>query len=290
MDIAIGLPNAVPGTTGEQLTEWARRADKAGFSSLGTIDRVAYPNLEPLIALAAAGAVTERIGLATTIMLTPVRENATMLAEQTASLQKLSGGRVVLGLAVGGREDDYKAAGVDFSTRGKSFEAMIARMREVWEGSASSSGSADTSGVGPDVASDPPKVLMGGGADVVFERAAKFGDGWIMGGGTPDAFAGAREKLEKAWSDAGRDGKPRTGSLAYFSLGEAAEQNANDYLLDYYEFLGEYAQNIADSAAKDADTVKGYIQAFSEAGCDELFFMPSSSDPDQVDLLAEAAL
>lgn len=58
MDVAIGLPNAVPGTTGEQLAEWARRAEARGFSSLGTIDRVAYPNLEPLISLAAAGTTT----------------------------------------------------------------------------------------------------------------------------------------------------------------------------------------------------------------------------------------
>ena len=56
MDVAIGLPNAVPGATGDQLTEWARRAEARGFSSLGTIDRVAYPNLEMLTALAAAAA------------------------------------------------------------------------------------------------------------------------------------------------------------------------------------------------------------------------------------------
>lgn len=55
MKVAIGLPNAVPGTTGAQLTEWARRAEARGFSSLGTIDRVAYPNLEPLVSLAARG-------------------------------------------------------------------------------------------------------------------------------------------------------------------------------------------------------------------------------------------
>jgi alkanesulfonate monooxygenase SsuD/methylene tetrahydromethanopterin reductase-like flavin-dependent oxidoreductase (luciferase family) len=290
MEIAIGLPNAVPGTTGEQLVEWARRADKAGFSSLGTIDRMTYPNLEPLMSLAAAAAVTENIRLATTIMIVPMRENATYLAEQTATLQKISNGRAVLGLAVGGREDDYEAAGVDFKSRGKAFEAMMERVREVWDGSADSSGSADTSGVGPDVAADHPKILLGGGADIVFERTARFGDGWIMGGGTPDAFKESKAKLDQVWSDAGREGKPRTGALAYFSLGDAGEQNANDYLLDYYEWLGEYAQGIADSAAKDADTVKSYIQAFADAGCDELFFIPSSSDPDQVDLLAEAAL
>src|SRR4051812_6826485 len=99
MEIAIGLPNAVPGTTGGQLTEWARRADKAGFSPLGTLDRSAYPNPEPLMSPAAAAAVTERIRLATTIMILPVRDNATLLAEQTASLQKISDGRAVLGLA-----------------------------------------------------------------------------------------------------------------------------------------------------------------------------------------------
>jgi alkanesulfonate monooxygenase SsuD/methylene tetrahydromethanopterin reductase-like flavin-dependent oxidoreductase (luciferase family) len=160
----------------------------------------------------------------------------------------------------------------------------------VWKESAKSSGSADDSGVGPDVSANPPAVLMGGGADIVFERAARYGDGWIMGGGTPDAFKEAKVTLEKAWSDAGRDGQPRTAALAYFSLGDQGEANANSDLGDYYEWLGEYAQGIADSAAKDADTVQGYIQAFEEAGCDELFFMPASSDPDQVDLLAEAAL
>ena len=290
MEIGIGLPNAVPGTTGDQITEWAKRADKAGFSSLGTIDRIAYPNLEPLISLAAAAAVTERIRLATTIMIVPYRENATVLAEQTASLQVISGGRLVLGLAVGGREDDYEAAGVEFSTRGKAFEEMMKRMREVWDGSADSSGSAETSGVGPDVSADPPKVIMGGGADIVFERAAKYGDGWVMGGGPPDVFAESRKKLEQAWSDAGREGKPLMKTLAYFSLGDAAQQNAENYILDYYDWLGEYAQNIVEGTAKDAETVKGYNQAFEEAGCDEIFWIPASNDPEQVDLLAEAAL
>src|SRR3954447_2824521 len=107
MDVAIGLPNAVPGTTGGQLTEWARRAEARGFSSLGTIDRVAYPSLEPLIALAAAAAVTERIGLATTALLGPLRATPVALAKQAASLHSISGHRMTLGIGLGGREDDY---------------------------------------------------------------------------------------------------------------------------------------------------------------------------------------
>ena len=76
MEIAIGLPNAVPDTTGEQLTEWARRSEKAGFSSLGTIDRITYPNLEPLIALAAAGAVTRHQGDPETLATRPGGESS----------------------------------------------------------------------------------------------------------------------------------------------------------------------------------------------------------------------
>jgi alkanesulfonate monooxygenase SsuD/methylene tetrahydromethanopterin reductase-like flavin-dependent oxidoreductase (luciferase family) len=63
MDIGIGLPNAVRGVDRAGIVDWARRAEAAGFSSLGTIDRIAYPNYESLIALAAAAAVTERCGL-----------------------------------------------------------------------------------------------------------------------------------------------------------------------------------------------------------------------------------
>ena len=116
MDVGIGLPSTIRGATGAQIVEWARRAEARGFSSLGTIDRIVYANYEPLTALAAAAAVTERIKLATTILIAPLRVSGAMLAKQAASVDALSGGRLVLGVAVGGREDDYEAAGADFGT------------------------------------------------------------------------------------------------------------------------------------------------------------------------------
>jgi hypothetical protein len=106
----------------------------------------------------------------------------------------------------------------------------------------------------------------------------------------PDDFKGMGEKLDAVWSAAGRQGSPRKLALAYFSLGEAAAADADSYLTDYYSFMGEEtAKAIAASAAKDAETVKGYLAAFEGAGCDELILFPSSSDPAQVDLLADAA-
>ena len=127
MDIGIGLPTTIPGSQRDAVIDWARRADDAGFSTLGTIDRIVYPNYEPLVALAAAAAVTERIRLTTAILIVPYRVNAAMLAKQAATIQHLSGGRFVLGAAVGGRDDDYEASGCPMSGRGKRFDEMLDR-------------------------------------------------------------------------------------------------------------------------------------------------------------------
>jgi alkanesulfonate monooxygenase SsuD/methylene tetrahydromethanopterin reductase-like flavin-dependent oxidoreductase (luciferase family) len=279
MDVAIGLPNAVPGTSGAQLVEWARRAEARGFSSLGTIDRVVYDNYEPLTALAAAAAVTERIGLCTSVLLGPLRTNPTELAKQALSLNAISGGRFTLGVGLGAREDDYEASGVELNGRGRSLDATLERLEEVWSGDE----------IGPS-GEGSPRLVVGGHADASFERAARFGDGWIAGGAPPDQYAEMVDKARAAWSAAGRDGEPKMMGLAYFALGENAEDDARAYLSDYYAFLGEeVAGYIVSSAAKDADTVQRYTAAFEKAGCDELIFFPSSADPDQVELLADAA-
>ncbi|HKB49911.1 MAG TPA: hypothetical protein VKC63_00600 [Solirubrobacterales bacterium] len=79
-------------------------------------------------------------------------------------------------------------------------------------------------------------------------------------------------------------------ALVYFSLGGRAEDDVRENLMDYYAWLGEEIDAmIAGGAAKDAETVKQHMAAYGEAGCDELIFCPSSSDPLQVGLLADAA-
>jgi alkanesulfonate monooxygenase SsuD/methylene tetrahydromethanopterin reductase-like flavin-dependent oxidoreductase (luciferase family) len=285
MEIGIGLPATIPGVTGDELTEWARRADGTSLSSLGTIDRLVYGNYEPLVALAAAAAVTDRIKLLTSVLLAPLRLNTALFAKQAATLQHLSGGRLVLGLGIGGRDDDFDVSGADMSTRGRVFDRQLDEIKRIWNGE--EKGLAGP--VGPNL-DTPPELILGGSVDASFRRAAEFGSGWIMGGGSPDQFREGLEKLKAAWQAAGRSGEPRTMALSYFALGSDAERNADTYLRDYYAFLGEdLAGMIAGSAAKDADTVKQYVAAFEQSGCDELVFFPSNSDPEQVDLLVEAA-
>jgi len=97
------------------------------------------------------------------------------------------------------------------------------------------------------------------------------------------------EKLNAAWSAAGRDGKPRTAALFYFALGDDAEQTAHDSLSEYYSFLGDIGKQIAAGAATDAATVKQYLAAFEAAGADEVICFPASANPEQVDRLADAA-
>ncbi|MBV9206711.1 MAG: LLM class flavin-dependent oxidoreductase [Actinobacteria bacterium] len=287
MDIGIGLPNTVPGTEGRRLVDWARTAEDAGFSTLGTIGRLVYPNYEELIALSAAAAVTSRIRLTTSVLLAPLYANTALFAKQAASLDRLSGGRLVLGLGLGGRDDDYTASAVPATGKGRRFEAQLTEMKRIWAGERYGFAGA----IGPEpVRRGGPELILGGGAEASFRRVALFGDGWIMGGGTPGMFAQAAAGVDKAWQEAGRPGRPRKLSLAYFALGPNARAQADNYLLNYYAFMGEFARKVAAGAAVSAEMAKGYAEAFESAGCDELIFVPTTAAPDQVGLLADAVL
>lgn len=278
MDIGIGLPNMVPGASGSEILEWARRSEERGFSSLGTLDRLLYESYEPLTALAAAAAVTERIGLLTAVLLGPLRTNPVLFAKQALSVQALSGGRLTLGIGLGAREDDYEASGVETRARGKRFDHMLAHVTEAWEGGQ----------VGPSAAG-APRLLVGGQVDQAFARAARFGDGWIQGASGVEQFEELAPKARAAWSEAGRDGEPSTVAIAYYSLGEQAEENARRDLGHYYAWLGEeVVELIVGAAATDAETIRSYIEGYEKAGCDELTFFPCSAEVEQVDLLAEA--
>jgi alkanesulfonate monooxygenase SsuD/methylene tetrahydromethanopterin reductase-like flavin-dependent oxidoreductase (luciferase family) len=286
MDIGIGLPATIPGAEREDVLSWARRAEERGFSTLGVIDRIVYPNYEPLISLAAAAAVTERIGLTTAILIAPYRANTALLAKQAASVDRLSQGRLTLGIGIGARDDDYEASGVAMGDRGRRVEEQIDELRRTWGGE--ERGYAGPIGPPPARENGPP-IIMGGLADPVYRRAARLADGWIGTGMGPDQYREAAENVKNLWREEGRDGEPSLKMLAYFSLGDRAEENADWYIHDYYGFLGEIADQILASVATDAETVRQYVDGFAGAGCGEIILFPCSTDVEQVDLLADAA-
>lgn len=286
MDIGIGLPSTIPGTDGGAILEWARRAEGRGFTSLGVIDRLVYDNYESLVTLAAAAAVTERINLFTAILIAPYRQSAAYLAKQAASIDRLSHGRLVLGMAVGGREDDYAAAGADFGGRGRQFDAMLDEFDAVWRGESRGLAGA----IGPRPVNGRPGIMIGGGNKRAFGRMVKHGDGWISGGAPPEQVAEAAKQVRAAWEASQREGAPRIAALAYFGLGDDAVDHAKNYLGSYYAFLGDMASMVAAGALTDSDRLSGALQAYAAAGVDELILFPVNPDPAQVDLLADVAL
>lgn len=275
MRVGVGLPTTTPGATGELIVEWARRADEGPFSSLGVIDRLVYDSYEPFVALAAAAAVTTRVRLATVIVIGPLR-NTALLARQAASLDALSGGRLTLGLAVGARLDDYELAGVDHRGRGRRLSEQLAYLRSYRE----------RSGIGPPpVQPAGPELLIGGASGEAFARMARYADGYVHGGGPPRAFARAAASARAAWSDLGRPGQPRLWGQGYFALGEG--EAGAEYLRHYYAFTGPFAEKIAAANLASPGAIKDFVRGYDEEGCDELVLMPTVSDLDQLQRLAD---
>jgi alkanesulfonate monooxygenase SsuD/methylene tetrahydromethanopterin reductase-like flavin-dependent oxidoreductase (luciferase family) len=286
MEIGIGLPSTLASATGADILTWAREADTAGFSTLGTIDRVVYGNHETLPTLAAAAAVTSRIHLTSAILIAPFRGNGTLLAKELATIDSFADGRLTVGIAVGGRDDDYTASGTDFHRRGAIFDDQLAEMRAVWSGASRGTAGA----VGPVPAGDGPPLLIGGGGGHTTRRVVEYGAGWISGGGGPDAFAQGAAPIRQAWSDGGRSGAPRLVALGYYALGPDATALAEGYLTDYYAFAGPYAKMAAEAALTSEDAVREQLAAFADAGCDELILFPCSPEVDQLRRLAAVAL
>jgi alkanesulfonate monooxygenase SsuD/methylene tetrahydromethanopterin reductase-like flavin-dependent oxidoreductase (luciferase family) len=270
--VGIGLPNTVPGTDGALLVEWARRADAGPFSTLGVLDRLVYDSVDPFTALAAAAAVTERVGLATMIAIGPLRTPA-MLAKQAVSVDAIAGGRLTLGLGVGARHEDYQAAGVDHRGRGARLSEQLAYLR----------GELDGSGIGP--ARKQVDILVGGGSGPAYARMARYANGYAHGGGPPRAFGSAATRARAAWRDHERPGEPVLWGQGYFALGDP--DRGTGYLRDYYAFTGPFAEKIAAGNLTSARAVKDFVRGYEAEGCDEVILFPTVADLDDLDRLAE---
>jgi alkanesulfonate monooxygenase SsuD/methylene tetrahydromethanopterin reductase-like flavin-dependent oxidoreductase (luciferase family) len=288
MKLGLGLPNTMAHETDRALMlEWARLADEAGFHILGTIDKPNYDSWDPLVTLAGVAGVTERIGLATTILLLPPR-NEVLVAKQAAAVDQLSGGRLTLGVAQGGREDDYELFGVPFAGRSERFERQVGGIRETWRDARGSDH--DHGVVGPAPVQEPgPPIWAGATQPKAVERAARAADGFIFGTAGSQAMTEFAPAVREAFA---ANGKPDAvvAGLAYVGVGNDAQQaldEAAHHVLRYYGQLWTEPGNVIHHgpATKIAEEVAAYAGAI-----DVLILFAEIPRLDQVEQLAEHVL
>ena len=290
MKLGIGLPNTlVPEVNRGMFLDWARAADQAGFHSFGTIDRPSGDYWDPLISLAAAAAVTERVRLGTTILQMPNR-NEVMVAKQAAVIDRLSGGRLDLGLGIGWDENDYKTLGARWQTRGKKFERQIRKIRRVWR--AAKKATPESHVLGPAPMQKPlPTIWIGANRPRAITRAIEMGDAYLFGAAGPQRMIEETPKIRARAEEAGKK-KFQIGGLAYVAIGDdtqSALAAAGRSFRRYYGDLGDdaLAQRIH---AGTVDVVQQAIKEYEPAGLDVLWIFPEIADVKQVEMIAEEIL
>ncbi|QUX27090.1 LLM class flavin-dependent oxidoreductase [Nocardiopsis akebiae] len=283
MRIGIGLPNQVRDVHAPVIPAWARRAEEAGFATLGTTGRVAYPGVMDTVALAAAAGATTTIGLMSQVLLATTWPGA-LLAKEAASIDGVSGGRLTLGIGVGIREDDFVVPGHGPRGRGARMDRDLATYRSVWAGEPLS-GSPN-----PAVPAGGRQVplLFGANTPTAYRRMAESSDGYIAGSVPAALASSAFDAARAAWRAAGRPGQPRLVALNYFSLGDPDRGRAN--IADYYAATGEYRDIVVDNVHTDAESLRDAVKRFEALGADELILGPGTDDLDEVARLADIVL
>jgi probable F420-dependent oxidoreductase len=205
----IHLPQAGPAASGEAMRQAAVLAEDLGYSDVWVSDHVAVPTgadyppsayvFEPLVTLTWVAAYTKRVGLGTTVLVLPMR-NPLIVAKMVASLDHLSGGRVILGIAAGWLEAEFNALGVPFAERGQRTDEAIDIMRRAWTDDHITADYPvhNAHFVSMRTKPQPQRHLplwIGGHADVALRRAIAVGDGWHGAFLSPEQTARRVKKL-----------------------------------------------------------------------------------------------
>jgi alkanesulfonate monooxygenase SsuD/methylene tetrahydromethanopterin reductase-like flavin-dependent oxidoreductase (luciferase family) len=274
----------------ELILDWCRRIDHGPYSSLALGERINFPNPEAMVTMAAAAAVTERVRLTFSILVLPMH-NEVLVAKQIATLDVLSEGRVTLGLGVGGRKEDYDAVGADFEIkRIARLEEQVVRMRRVWAGENVVEGALRCVEPAP-VQEGGPELLAGAIMPKAIARAARWADGLtdFSFGPSLSEIEGKMTVARDAWEREGRDAPPRFVASFWYALGDGARNQLDDYLGRYMNFLGPELSKvlIPTVTTTSAQQLKELAQALDEMGVDELILAPTTSDPEDVDRVAD---
>jgi alkanesulfonate monooxygenase SsuD/methylene tetrahydromethanopterin reductase-like flavin-dependent oxidoreductase (luciferase family) len=292
-DVRVGMtmPVMEPNLDAATLKAWARVIDGGPFSSLCWGERIAFDNPEALTLLGALAAWTDRVRLVTTVVV-PQLHDPVMLAKQLATGDMLSGGRLTVGIGVGGRHEDYLAVGADPSTQTmRGMADNVAVMKRIWSGEKVTDSVVP---VGPPpVQAGGPELLVGTMGPKTVRSAAAWADG--LAATTLDLDAGNQNELfdiaRAAWAEAGRR-KPHLATSFWFALGdgEEAREQVHRHLLRYMNWI---PADVVDAMAPTTgwagtdDELLEVLLKFVEIGTDEVHLIPTSSNVDQLRRVAD---
>jgi alkanesulfonate monooxygenase SsuD/methylene tetrahydromethanopterin reductase-like flavin-dependent oxidoreductase (luciferase family) len=198
-----------------------------------------------------------------------------------ASIEQISGGRLVAGLGLGGWSDDFAASRVSQTGKAALWESTLTTMRQVWSGKMTGQG-------GPmlELPGKRPAILFGGLVPAAYQRAASQGQGWVAPLFGLSVLQEGAAAVRQAWSEAGRTGQPRIATGRYFGLGEGADAIADEYIRHYY--LDEYFPYARADTVTTSEHLRAELQALQATGVTDVILYPTSGGLEQVGLLAEA--
>jgi alkanesulfonate monooxygenase SsuD/methylene tetrahydromethanopterin reductase-like flavin-dependent oxidoreductase (luciferase family) len=280
MKVGISIPASI--VSAEPLFEWATRVDRGPFSTLSILDRVSYPNFEPMMTLAAVASLTRRVRLMTEVAITPVR-NTAILAKQSATLDVLSNGRFTLGLGLGGREDDYIAAEATYKDRGKRFDKQLDQMKRIWAGDPLNAAAP----IGPrPVQSGGPELIIGGFSPKAIQRVARYADGFVTAANDVPTIEQTFRAVEQGWREAGRTGQPRLIAQIDIALETRHIGQGRQNVLDYYAISPPFDVYKANTMLTTEQQLRDIMPTLDAIGADEVIFFTWSSEIEQVDRIA----
>jgi len=287
------MPNA------RQLVEYGERVEALGYDSLWVWDHMLlgvepnFPIIDSLTVLTAVAARTKRIKLGTGILVLPLR-NAVALAKQLSSMDQLSEGRMLMGMASGWYKREFDAMGIPFDQRGKIMDENLEIMRRLWlEPSVSGdyrNHKISKAVMYPKPVQQPIPLLIGGYVDRVLKRAATNGDGWLTYFYRPEHFKTSWDKIRSYAKEAGKDpDKLLNASQLPIMVGksrEAVQADMMDWLNKEWDFP-EHSDCSRDSAIMGSvDECVEQLREHLAAGVQKIIFVPYKYQPEQVEIIA----
>ncbi|OBI47067.1 luciferase [Mycobacterium kyorinense] len=287
------MPVMEPNLDAGVLAAWAQAIDEGPFSSLCWGERIAFENPETLTLLGALAAWTDRARLVTTVIV-PQLHDPVMLAKALATGDMLCGGRLVVGIGIGGRHEDYQAVGADVATQTmRGMAERVAIMKRVWAGEKITE---SVLPVGPSpVQPGGPPLLIGSIGPKTIRSASAWADG--LAGTTLDLDARKQNELfdvgRAAWAEANKP-EPHLTTSFWFALGSGSEarDQVHRHLRRYMNWIpAEYVDAMAPATgfAGSEEELLAVLRSFEAIGTDEIQLIPTSSDLDQLRRAADVA-